>query len=410
MTAHTLTSGYGPFALTGESVDLAIGHALDFGYGSFTLTGEPAGASYLWLPNISDVVRLSDPHILTLPLNVPDGLTFGSTATFLSTHGPAVDEAIGLTTSASSALVWAQTASDRVSITEALRLSLGASCSETLTLSQVTSLALAITVAQTLFLSDPVSTTLNFNLSVAEALLANTAFGNFLGASLGEGVLLSGAASPLWQFGASAEEGVTLSDVAGGSLLINITSTDDLTFDDAEVLQYIFSPAIAEGVSITAGYVSPNGNFTAWAVNTRTSAITEYQNFVFDSFAQSGLKFLAGNATGLYELDGDTDAGDPIIADILSGFMDVGGSKFTAYKAAYLGVRSKGGQFVLKLITGDGNTYIYSVTAKDMRSTRVNMGKGLRSRYFRFELINADGADFDLHSIEFLPLVSTRRI
>ena len=90
--------------------------------------------------------------------------------------------------------------------------------------------------------------------------------------------------------------------------------------------------------------------------------------------------------------------------------MEVGGSHFKAFKAAYLGIKSKSGQFVLKLITGDGETYVYTVVANDMRSTRVNMGKGLRARYFRFELINSDGADFDLHSIEFLPLVAQRRI
>ena len=203
---------------------------------------------------------------------------------------------------------------------------------------------------------------------------------------------------------------MTLADEAAQSLTIRVTCKDTAEFHDSNILNFIFSSQISEDVEITAGYVSPSGGFTTWAINTRTTGVTEYRNFVFDSFAQVGRRSFGANADGLFELDGDDDAGEPILADLLSGFMQVGGSKFTAFKCAYLGLNSKSGNFVLKLITGDDQTYIYALTAKDMRTTRVNFGKGLRSRYFRFELQNIDGADFDLNSIEFLPLVSQRRI
>jgi hypothetical protein len=44
-----------------------------------------------------------------------------------------------------------------------------------------------------------------------------------------------------------------------------------------------------------------------------------------------------------------------------------------------------------------------------MRSTKFHMGKGQRSRYFAFELISA-GQDFDLDTLEFVPLVVQRRV
>jgi hypothetical protein len=37
------------------------------------------------------------------------------------------------------------------------------------------------------------------------------------------------------------------------------------------------------------------------------------------------------------------------------------------------------------------------------------MGKGQRARYFAFELISA-GQDFDLDTIEFVPIVVQRRV
>ena len=379
-------------------------------YGSFALTGEPVGAEGLWLNDISEHMRLRDPYALTVPSIVATGLLFGSTSLSNITHGPAVAEALRLNSTADTSLIWSYLIADSMTIDEVIRLSFGASCADGVKLSQTTSLALAITVAQALFLPATVSTTLNFNLWVAEAVQLNAAFRNFFGADVTETTTLAAALVPLWRPGTSIAEGVSLTAAVGESLVLRVDCADGAWFDDTLVLQYIFQGRVSEGIEITAGYISPSGNFTAWAINTRTSAVTEYQDFVFDSFAQVGRKVVAGDATGLYELDGETDAGSTVVADILSGFMQVGGSRFTAFKAAYLGLSSKSGQFILKLITGDDQTYVYAVTAQNMRTTRVNLGKGLKSRYFRFELINADGKDFSMNAIEFIPLVMQRRI
>lgn len=382
----------------------------DFGYGTFALTGEPAGSVGLWLSAIPEAVWLRDPYILTQPIAVSAHLSFSDAFGLGGTVAAAIAEALQANDGASSGLIWAQIVSDHAAVSAALQLSLGASCKEKVTVAQTSSLALAIAVAQTLFLPDTVLSTLNFNLSVLEAVKTSTAFGNFLGALVGESVEMSALLTPLWRFGPVAGDQITLADAAGGSLLIRVDLEDGAEFDDANALRYIFDGTVSEGLSITAGYVSPTGNFTTWAINTRTTAVTEYQGFVFDSLLTVGRRCLGADINGLYELDGDDDAGTPIVAGILSGFMQVGGSHLKALKAAYLGLASYSGQFVLKVITGDGLTYTYTVTAQNMRSTRVNLGKGLRSRYFRFELLNVDGADFRLDNIEFIPLVMQRRI
>ena len=410
MTSAVLTAAYGSLTLAGGAVILSADHGMVGECGAFVLTGEAAGAAGLWLPAISESIWLRDPYILTQPITVSAHLSFSSAFGLGGTIAAAIAEVLQANDGANSGLVWAQIVSDRAAISAALQLSLGASCEEKVTVAQTSSLALAIAVAQTLFLPDTVLSTLNFTLSVLEAVRTSTAFGNFLGALIGESAILTGLADPLWRFGPVAGDQITLADAAGGSLLIRVDLEDGAEFDDVNALRYIFDGTVSEGLSITAGYVSPTGNFTTWAINTRTSAVTEYQDFVFDSLAQVGRRCVAGDATGLYELNGETDAGAVIVADILSGFMQFGGSRFTALKAAYLGLSSQSGQFVLKLITGDGLTYVYGVTAQNMRTTRVNLGKGLRSRYFRFELINADGKDFSMDAIEFIPLVSTRRI
>jgi len=61
------------------------------------------------------------------------------------------------------------------------------------------------------------------------------------------------------------------------------------------------------------------------------------------------------------------------------------------------------------LQTGDGRQYTYAVQPRYMETARVNMGKGLRARYFSWTLTTVS-VDYDLHSIEFVPLVAQRRI
>jgi hypothetical protein len=148
-----------------------------------------------------------------------------------------------------------------------------------------------------------------------------------------------------------------------------------------------------------------------WAINTRTGAITEYQNFDFNSFAPMGTTFLAADGTGLWELAGALDDAAQIVADIKSGLMELGGSHFTSFKAAYLAMRIEDNSrdVLLKLVTGDGIEYIYEVRPLDMRTKRVNLGKGLRSRWFSWELI-VPGYDFDFSAIEFIPITTQRRV
>ena len=147
---------------------------------------------------------------------------------------------------------------------------------------------------------------------------------------------------------------------------------------------------------------------TTWAVNTNTGAVTEYTNYDFNSFAQMGLKYLGASSNGLYELNGDTDAGTSIIGQLKSGLLQFSGSRFTGFKAAYLGVRGTG-DVLLKLVTGDGVTRTYTVTLDSMRTTKVTMGKGIRARYFSFELIGT-GQDFDVDTVEFVPIMAQRRV
>jgi hypothetical protein len=41
---------------------------------------------------------------------------------------------------------------------------------------------------------------------------------------------------------------------------------------------------------------------------------------------------------------------------------------------------------------------------------RTKLDRGVKATYWAFELENVDGADFEIESIEFMPVVMTRKI
>lgn len=173
---------------------------------------------------------------------------------------------------------------------------------------------------------------------------------------------------------------------------------------------------INEGVTFLARFSLPNGEYLAWVCNAQTRAFTSYRNFPFNSFCEIGGRYYGATDTGIYELAGDDDAGEPIAARIRTGLMDLGVAKLKRAESMYLGYRATG-DLVLKVVTtsagGEKNESWYALQprpAADLREGRVKIGKGLKSLYWGFEIANVDGADFELDSISLLPLILERKI
>jgi hypothetical protein len=266
----------------------------------------------------------------------------------------------------------------------------------------------AISVIEGLGLHPLLAPMMLYGRTITDTIRVASVLGRFFGGDLTDGIHIASLMGGVAAKGGILAETIGVSASLTPRLILRVTATDTINIEDVDALRMLFDASLDEGIEIAAGYVAPNGSFTTWAVNTRSGAVTEYSNYAFNSFAKLGDVYLGASSTGLYELVGDDDAGTDIVAQIKSGFAQWAGTKLTGFKGAYLGVRG-GGDYVLKLETGDGNTYIYAVSAKDMATTKITLGKGLRARYFAFELIST-GQDFDLDTIEFVPLIAERRV
>lgn len=322
--------------------------------------------------------------------------------------GVILNEALRFVDATNPKLTYGTSASDVVRIAEILSGGRLISATDSVGVAVVMSSAVGAQVAERLGLVEVLAPKATYGLVSTDRVRVSDSVLRFLGGGVVEGLGISDGITPLYYINRTLTDGVQISETVAPRLLLRVTASESVAIDDTQAIKMLFNPTVVDGVEITAAYISPNGQFTTWAVNTNKGFVSEYTNYEFNSFASIGRKYIGAASTGLYELNGDDDAGQAIVAAIKGGYFQFGGARLSSFKAIYLGVRGEG-DFVLRLETGDGKTYNYAVTVESLKTAKINVGKGIRSRYFSYELVST-GQDFDLESIEFLPIVANRRV
>lgn len=154
---------------------------------------------------------------------------------------------------------------------------------------------------------------------------------------------------------------------------------------------------------------------SAWTANTDNWAMTRYAPFEMDSVASWGGKLYATNAWGLVELSGPTDRGADIVARADSHLTDFKDNRLKLPRAFYLGYRSEQPLTVTMSATDSGEETAYEYTAPPRLAEtfvpdRVPVGRGLRSRYFRYSLLNEAGGFFSIDTAFVDADISDRRL
>lgn len=222
-------------------------------------------------------------------------------------------------------------------------------------------------------------------------------------------IQLAAEQTPIYMALASAIDTVMLSDSPAPQWILAGVVSDQFEIAEITSPQMLFSAALLDLIMVDVASADPGGGLSVWQLNTRTAAVTEYTNYPFNSFAKltTGL-YVGAAADGLYELNGPDDEGDPIIALLRGGYMQFGGPHLARLKEAYIAARGPG-EWVLKIIDGNGTEYIYETQTHSMEPEKFWMGKGQRARYFAYELVSS-GQDFDLDTLEFVPIAVQRRV
>lgn len=209
----------------------------------------------------------------------------------------------------------------------------------------------------------------------------------------------------------------TIADSMESVLTIIIEETAEITAEDSLQLSAQYFQSIINRVEVMAFIKTPAELAQGWVLNTEAAMpVSEYDNYLFNSLAYSPDEMLGCTDQGLYVLDGEDDAGADIDAKITSLMLDFDTTKLKRMSTAYMGYTSNG-QLLLKIRSVDQGQFVeywYEGRNPDEQvppgQNRMKIGKGLRSRYWTFELVNIDGSDFELDKVELYPIVLQRRI
>ncbi len=206
-------------------------------------------------------------------------------------------------------------------------------------------------------------------------------------------------------------ESAVFGDASSARLGLIAVAEDGFSIDDDIDAKGVLQASAQEQLTFAITFSDGEENYTAWAMNVRNFAVTEYENYRFNSFAKVGGSFLAAGPEGLYRVEGGTDNGSEIDWLIRTGKIDPGRGQKSRMEYCYLGVRSSG-KIVIKTITGDEvvNWYETDAARDGLDAVRTKFGRGAKSRYWQWELVNIDGADLELENIQLFPAVLSRRI
>jgi hypothetical protein len=147
-------------------------------------------------------------------------------------------------------------------------------------------------------------------------------------------------------------------------------------------------------------------------MNTDTTALSEYTNYDFVSFANFNGKTLALHLNGsIYSLEGNMDVAAEINAKFETGMDDMGSGKTKRLLGLTVGLRSDGETQYRQHRFDDYGEYISidSTQEETIETRKLPSEKTKLSRVYGIEFSNVDGSDFSVDSMELDIRLSPRR-
>lgn len=207
----------------------------------------------------------------------------------------------------------------------------------------------------------------------------------------------------------------------------DMTARFTLLLDEAVALEAVaasnarFFELLQDGAAFHAAFALRGERYVAWALNAKTGAgVSRYEGFGFNSFAAfevGGMtRYFGAMDDGVHQLGGDTDNGAPIAAKVRSAMANFGTTRMKRMAMIYLGLTCDGELVLKQIITspkGVKEAFWYTLEgrpAQALREDRVKPDGGLESVYWQWELTNVDGANFNIDTMAFVPMVISRSV
>lgn len=131
-------------------------------------------------------------------------------------------------------------------------------------------------------------------------------------------------------------------------------------------------------------------------------AVGHYSQYPFRQVIRHAGQYYGVAADGLYLLGGDLDAGKPIPWRMKTALDDFKTKQLKRVVSAYIGGRLNEETTVgVQVGEKEENTYAYTtVHGPDAQNYRIKTGRGMRARYYGFEVGDADGMQCEVNALD----------
>lgn len=192
---------------------------------------------------------------------------------------------------------------------------------------------------------------------------------------------------------------------------INLISlSDTFSINSTSLAKGIMKESVDESFILSIPTASGQDTYLAYLLSPETMSVSNYNNYNFDGCTKFKDKYLFFNSTGLYEYGGKRDNNSVYSAYVETIAFNFGSSNLKQVPSIYLGHTSSG--YIYLKVKTDGRKeshYKLNKRTENLNTQKIDIGKGLISRYFQFELVT-DADDFSVESIDFYPVELRRKI
>lgn len=196
----------------------------------------------------------------------------------------------------------------------------------------------------------------------------------------------------------------TANDVLVASVAQYATLIDELSAEEQLIFGASVLSTMLEGVATVSEVLwAADLLARAWVLNMETAGLTTYDNYEFSSMVEHNGVLYGVSPAGVFALNGSTDNGRDIAANVKTGFMDFNMRETKRMSDLYVGYTGGDLECDVESYDGPQEVYTYQLEEREAnapRNNRMKIGKGLSSRYWRIDVKNVNGADFQLYNIE----------
>lgn len=205
-------------------------------------------------------------------------------------------------------------------------------------------------------------------------------------------------ATVLAAFIGAASSELSLRDESSLTKMMRMFISSPMVFADSIANTGVFYNALYDTLAMNVLIELDGEIYECYALSTPKFLPSMYSGFDFNSYCVFENRAYGANSTGIYELTGETDAGNAIHTGVVLHDTDFGTHNFKRFRKGYMGISGQSPVMILE--TEDGTRRVYTISD----AGRTTASHEQKSKKWKISIAEFDNLD----TIQLVPIILTR--